>query len=542
MTWSVEAMIHSGDPLLHKQTPAGPWRTVRDQWRAAWQETALRKIITGVVLAWLFVLFLGLVQFATPDLPDNDGFYHIKLAALMRTEGLTPEFPWLPLTILNAAEFTDHHFLYHVALIPFTFGDLRLGAKWAAVVFAALAFLVIWRLLDGQRVPFAPWWALGLLVVSEAFIYRMSITRAQSISLLLLALGLHWLLTGKHRWLLPLGFVYVWAYNAFPLLLAVAGAYVAAVWMMERRFDYRPLLYSGAGIAAGLILNPYFPENLFFIFRHILPKIITPTAISVGNEWYPYTTAQILENSPLALLAFVSGALALGLNRRRMEVRTAAAFLLACLFALMLFQSRRFIEYFPAFALIFAAFAWSPLVAQFAADRPSLAGGWRRLRPGELRFVLAALLGIVLLAAGVRTNLAASQNSIRGSKPYTLFAGASAWLQANTPAGSRVFQTDWDDFPRLFYYNTHNTYLVGLDPTYMQQFDPDLYDRWVAVTRGEVASPAEVILNEFSARYVVSDLLHEDFLEQADADPALVEVYRDQDAVVYRVEPVPGAE
>ena len=48
-----------------------------------------------------------------PDLPDNDGFYHIKMAYLMRTEGLKPTFPWLPLTILNPAEFADHHFLYH---------------------------------------------------------------------------------------------------------------------------------------------------------------------------------------------------------------------------------------------------------------------------------------------------------------------------------------------------------------------------------------------------------------------------------------------
>jgi hypothetical protein len=80
------------------------------------------------------------VQFSTPNLPDNDGYYHIKLAEIMRTEGLKPAFPWLPLTILNAREFYDHHFLFHVALIPFTFDDLRLGAKFAAVIFAALAF------------------------------------------------------------------------------------------------------------------------------------------------------------------------------------------------------------------------------------------------------------------------------------------------------------------------------------------------------------------------------------------------------------------
>ena len=73
----------------------------------------------------LFIVGLAFVQFGTPDMPDNDGFYHIKLAALMREQGFKPEFIWLPLSILNAREFYDHHFLFHVFLIPFTFGDLR---------------------------------------------------------------------------------------------------------------------------------------------------------------------------------------------------------------------------------------------------------------------------------------------------------------------------------------------------------------------------------------------------------------------------------
>src|SRR5688500_223854 len=71
-----------------------------------------------LVLLSLFIIGMALIQFATPDMPDNDGFYHIKFAQLIRTEGLKPDFPWLPLSILNPDEFYDHHFLFHVALIP----------------------------------------------------------------------------------------------------------------------------------------------------------------------------------------------------------------------------------------------------------------------------------------------------------------------------------------------------------------------------------------------------------------------------------------
>ena len=141
--------------------------------RAAWWRTQFLPI----ALFLLFFLGMALIQFVTPDMPDNDGFYHIKLAWLMRTEGLKPEFPYLPLSILNEREFYDHHFLFHVALIPFTFGDLRTGAKWAAVTFASLAFLAVWYLFRRQRIPLAWLWALGLLGISDAFLFRMSITR-----------------------------------------------------------------------------------------------------------------------------------------------------------------------------------------------------------------------------------------------------------------------------------------------------------------------------------------------------------------------------
>ena len=46
--------------------------------------------------------------------------------------------------------------------------------------------------------------------------------------LLVLILGLHWLLQRRYALLVPLGFLYVWLYNAFPLLLVVAGTYVIA--------------------------------------------------------------------------------------------------------------------------------------------------------------------------------------------------------------------------------------------------------------------------------------------------------------------------
>ena len=494
----------------------------------------MQKRLLPLALFLLFFLGMALIQFATPDMPDNDGFYHIKLAWLMRTEGLKPDFVFLPLSILNEREFYDHHFLFHVALIPFTFGDLRIGAKWAAVTFASLAFLAVWYLFHRQRVPFAWLWGLALLGISDAFLYRMSITRAQSLSLAVLALAYAWLLEGKHRHLAILAFVYVWMYDAFPLLLALAVLHFLAVALTERRFEFRPLLTISGGIILGMIINPYFPDNLIFSYHHMLPKLADATSVRVGNEWYPYDTKQLLDNSLPALIAFASGTLALGLSGRKMDSRSALGLFVSLLFGLMLFQARRFVEYFPPFALIFAAFAWAPLFnPEPATDKPA--------NPPQIRFasILRADFPVILLSLAVALSIARSvfpaRAAIDGSKPYGLYANASAWLENHTPAGSRVFQTDWDDFPRLFFYNTHNTYLVGLDPTYLQLYDSDLYDLWVEITQGDVENPSHIIATTFASRYIHTDLNHGDFLQIAAEDPGLKEVYRDDQAVIFEV-------
>lgn len=486
-----------------------------------------KRTLLPLLLFILFFIGMAIIQFSTPNLPDNDGYYHIKLAWLMRTEGLKPDFPWLPLSILNQKDYYDHHFLYHVALIPFTFGNLRIGAKFAAVAFSALAFLAIWFLLYRQKVPFAWLWALALLGISDAFLFRMSIPRAQSLSLGVMALGLAWMLEGKYKHLAVLSFLYVWMYDAFPLMLALAGLYTIAILLMEKRLDLRPILWTTIGIAAGLVINPYFPQNLIFTYHHLLPKFQVADSVKVGNEWYPYNTAQILDNSLFALIAFVSGSLALGLTGQRMNTRTATAFLIALLFGVMFFTARRFVEYFPPFALIFAAFAWS---AMFDVEDNFM----QRLSGKVQTLVPVFVLGIAIVV-GMFKAFPAVQNQMAKSKPSDLYGGASLWLLQNSKEGELVFQTDWDDFPRLFYYNTRNVYLIGLDPTYMQIYDADLYDQWVSITRGEVEDPSVLIRSRFHAHYVHSDLHHTDFIAQAEKDPGLREVYRDTQSVLFEV-------
>ncbi len=493
----------------------------------------VRLLATAALLLLIFCAALAFVQYGSDGLVGNDGYYHMKMGYLMRTQGLKPPFPYLPLTILNEAAYYDHHMLYHAYLALFGGLDpaldggasLTRAAKGASILMPALAFLAAWWLLRRQNVPFAALWSLALLAVSEAFLYRMSMPRAQSASLLLLLLGLHLLLQGRYRWLLPLGAVYVWSYNGFPLLLVLVGVYAAAAWLLQRELAWKALAYAAAGIVLGLVVNPYFPANLQFIAGHLAPKVGSSTT-AVGNEWSPYLTWTLVENSGLALAAFMLAVLALAWREQRVERNTLVALGLTAVFGLMLFSSRRFVEYFPPFALLFLAFAAAPLLRDWLAQ-------WQRRR--TLAPVLLFLAALALLAYGAFGALSAAREQVAGSKTPDYYAAATLWLRETAGDDLRLFQTDWDDFTRLFFYGGEATYTAGLDPTFMELHDAELFAEWVAITRGEVEQPAAAIRARFGANYVFSDLNHDDFLDVAAADPGLEEVYRDDNAVIFAV-------
>jgi hypothetical protein len=494
----------------------------------------LRTLATAVVLLAIFGAGLAFVQFGAAGLVGNDGYYHVKMGYLIRTQGLKPPFPYLPQTILNETAYYDHHMLYHAYLALFATVDpavdgglaLTQGAKIASVLMPALAFLAIWWLLRGQKVPNPALWSVALLALSEPFLYRMSMARAQSVSLLLLVVGLHWLLKRRYQWLIPLGFVYVWTYNAFPLLLLVAAVYVVSLWLYEREFAWRALLFPAAGILLGLLINPYFPADIDFFFGHLAPKLGASTT-RVGNEWTPYRTWTLVENSGPALIAVLLGVVALGWREKRLEKNTLVALLLTAAFGTMLFSSRRFVEYFPPFALLFLAFSIAPLWRAWQENQ--------RRHKRALRVALPLLI-LLCLAYPLVNTLTGARDLVARSKAPDHYADAALWLRAHADPGAHIFQTDWDDFTRLFFYGSDETiYTAGLDPTFMEQYDPRLFEQWVAITRGRVPRPGKIIRDRFGSDFVFTDLKHDDFLDEAAVDPRLQEVYRDQYAAIFAV-------
>lgn len=480
----------------------------------------------GFLFAFAF-LILAWLAFATPAFFGTDDYYHAGAAVQIIQQGrLALHFPWLPMTLLNPQAFVDHHLLFHMYVAPWAYLGGIPGAKLATISIAAMAVVAAWMLLRQIGVRYSILWAFGFFALSTPFLYRILMVRTQGAALLLLIITLSLLFQRRYRWLILSAFAYTWLYNGFILLLGVAVIYVIGQWMSDGHFEWQPVGFVAAGIILGLIINPYFPQNILFAVHHLGAKVRFEDGVEVGREWYPYTTGALLENSLGALVALAAGLLRPSVGGGRRDRAETVLLLMALLTLFMLFKSRRFIEYFPAFALLFCAASWGRGKIRLTLPRQIL----------MLRRAVPLVAVIIAVGLGWQTLNAAYQDA-NDARSVDYLAGASTWLREHTPEDTIIFQTDWDDFTRLFYFNSQNNYLVGLDPTYLELSDPELWDQWVAITRGQVERPSTVIQTVFHSNYVVSDANHDDFIQQANDDPAMQLVYQDDDSYVWQIKP-----
>ena len=484
-------------------------------------QIALGFSLTLAVMAW--------IEFSGPAILDNDGYYHMRWASMLRQSApRLPKFEQLPLTTLNERDYVDHHYLFHVLLVPFTYGDSRVGAKLAAALFSATGITSLFALLVFYRVPYRWLWLAPLALSSEPFLYRMSMTRAPALSLVLLGVGSYLILKRKLAWLAVLSFAFVWTYSLFPLIVVFAAAHMVAVYLSERRIDFGAVAAAASGVVVGLVINPYFPKNLILFWQHLGMKLTAQYSVDVGVEWYPYETWAILEGSALAFAIYLAALLAFNFRARARDPKPLFFLIVSLGLLLMAFKSRRFIEYWPPFAVLFGAFTLSPLLKRF--NRAVFA----RPLDAAVTAVASAVVVIATVVAMVMTLWQAGRN-VKSEADPVAYKGASEWIAANTPAGSMVFNTDWDDFPMLYYYNPNNAYVVGLDPTYLYDRDRQLWKLYERVTLGDENDPAPIIRDRFGAEYVFTDNYHTDFLGVAARSGDFETVYKDDYTTVLKI-------
>lgn len=485
-------------------------------------ETTRMRAVTAAVALATFLAVLAYQRMA-PGLLGVDAYFHLRLSALIGSQGLIRDLAWLPYTIYSPV-FVDDHLLFHLILAPFASGDPVAGGQLYAAIVAACVFACFTHLLLKREVPLPLLWTGLLLAGSTVFLFRLFLVRASGLSLLFLLAGCGLILARRDRWLGPVGFLYAWTYGGFPLLVVMAGAAWAA-GLVSGENRWRAVAWAAAGCAAGLVANPYFPDNLGFLWRSYAEIEFGRFVVTgaVGNEDLPYAASTAVRKAPIAFLITFAAVLAFAIRPVQMSSETLFLFLFSTALLCLYFVSRRFVEYWPLFATLFGALAarewWQAAPAR-----------WRSV----VRIPLIAIAAFALLIGGYRTTLELGDIRTAG-RGLDTYAGAADYLRRTAAGDAVIFHASWGDFPFLFYLNPGHRYIAGLGIQYLYLADRDRCLAYLDICNGDRDDPARAIADLFDAPYAFARRSQGGFIASMDDDPGASRVYEDDHAIVYRI-------
>lgn len=543
-------------------------------WRVYFETEDAVRLIYLIFGFFAILLLIILLQFKTKAIccGDWDGYYHIRWSSLLwenfKHGHWLPSFDWLPLTVLNPQQYDDHHFLFHLLQIPFLwFFEPVMAAKVAATTYATLAIFSVYWMLYRYKVNYLLVWLAALLVCSNAFYYRMNMAKAPPLAIIITVIGIHLLFQRKYIWLLPLMFAFVWTYSLFPILFIAAMIWFFVILWNGSKIEWQGPVYALVGMILGNVINPYFPNNLILFAEHFVTKfkVGTDFAVAVGGEWYPYSGMELLTNFPIAMAAMLIGYILF--MPRNGKVPDKATFFLAFGTFLLAaqFRSKRYAEYFPPMALLFGAFSWSAFFTPAAAELPE--DFKRDIEPyldadkhnkAEHRKNLAKNIAAWVIGIGLVGFLALNLRGIdlggatyggllaeiAGNEANDKYQRAMMWAtgkdprtgEDNIPAGARIFNANWDDFPKLFYYDQKHSYVYGLDPNYLYSKNPELYKLLLEITEAKKDNAAPLIREKFGADYIFADAKeNEDMIAKALESGWTEIVYEDDEARILKI-------
>jgi hypothetical protein len=577
----MEEIFNDKPETTAKPTAVLPEKTKRD-WKV-W-------LATDEAIRWVYLIFglfaiillMVLLQFSTQAIccGDWDGYYHIKWSSLLwenfKHGRWLPEFTWLPLTVLNPQDYADHHFLFHLLQIPFLwFFEPVTAAKLAAVVYGSLAVFSVYWLMFRYKIDYLILWLLALLTCASSFFFRINMAKAPPLTIIYTIAGIYLLFERKYVWLLPLMFVFVWTYSLFPMLFIAAVIWAVIIGWNERRIEWQPVAYTLGGMILGNVINPYFPQNLQLFGEHFFTKfkVGSDFAVAVGGEWYPFNGMELMLNLPVALIAMLAGYILFAPKNGKLPEKSTFFLMFVTVLLAAQLRSKRFAEYFPPFAILFAAFSWReflvPLVQlpdEFRRDlEPYLDKEKKTSRQENYDIFkqvgvwsLGAILSVWMLynltgidttnwvseerknTVGLRSLFSIKEDgllsNIRNNESNGRYSRAMAWANENIPEGEMIFNCNWDDFPKIFFYDTKHSYVYGLDPNYLYSKNPELYKLIDDITKGKTDDPAPIIRENFGSRFIFSDIKeNEGFIAKCLESGWCETAYDDDEAIFLKI-------
>ena len=202
---------------------------------------------------------------------------------------------------------------------------------------------------------------------------------------------------------------------------------------------------------------------------------------------------------------------------------------LSLLFLALTIKSRRYVEYFIPVSVCFSALSLN-IYWDLYKEKLNKFLTWRYVR-------LLLLIIILTLCPVFFRDLEAIKISYSKGFSFNKFAQAADWLKEHSQQGDIVYHGDWDEFPLLFFHNDKNYYIVGLDPTFMYEYDKDMHRTYVEINAGQAKDNlAQIIKKVFGAKYIFVDFNQNDELDRNLANNFYFQkVYEDKEARIYQL-------
>lgn len=438
-------------------------------------------------------IFYLLMEWSFTPLAEFDAYYHMGITEIYREHGLIRQFPWMSVSILRD-HFHDPQLLLHLLTLPLLWlgtGPVIAGKLVAAGTATTFVMSYHWFLVR-QQVRFPVIWSLVLLIASPYLIARLTFIKTTALFLAMLLGLLHALFEGRRRQLFLVSWLMVLTYQGFPLALLVTVLYLGIrVMLGEERFQsslVSPVIF---GILLGLVVNPFFPNNLRFLHFELVQQILLkPKELALGAEWEPISSSRFFGSTVVPILFLFGSEVFATVARARSDARLVLLRSLAVLLLLGALLSARLIDYFVPVAMI--------------ASAMTVSRGLDALQDQRLGFRVAAGISLFLCLPVAAINVKEAlriTSSISQELAVEDYQKAAAWLEQHSQEGE-VVVSEWDDFPMLFFFNRKNHYLWGLNAAYGYGFDPRIYTVVTLLYEGRVRDP-ESFLPQVNSRYLL---------------------------------------
>jgi hypothetical protein len=476
----------------------------------------------------LGLLFFLAITIASSSIASGDDAYrHVRFAHRLATETHDAlADPWrLPYLWPKPL---DVWFGYHLLLAPLTLAlPLIPAAKLLGALMWAGIALALQQLCQTMGIRWPRVWVVLAMCGSAIVLYRATLVRPFLFSLLLVLLATRYVLEERPIALGVTACLHALSYSIFFLPMLPVGLYLL---VRRNRRSFVLLAACAIGLAAGLAFSPFFPENARFSFAQVLTPLAQGSGdvFDIGMEVRPISIGWLAVSIPVFIVWLP--AVFILLANVRLRKPSYGQWLLLAMSGLLLagsFRVSRTLDLFVPFAVVLSASVLSPLLD---AHREKAQFGFGFL------FLFCAVAAIPAFS------------TIRSATSISVYQGASDFL---TREGGQetVFNTHWEQYPFLYFWNWRSRYVTGIDPTFLYRSSSRRYWLWrhlsddAAITCGaqfcehSLMLPADVaIQSEFQARFaVIEKAKNPKLLAALRASSKAKEAYQDSNLSVFEL-------